>query len=506
MRGRVSAVNAMFIRSSNELGGFESGAVAHLFGPVVSVVSGGVGTLLIVLAWTGLFPTLRRVGRLTETAPELETTPLATPHDPSAPADAARSGSPDRPQDHPPLRRFRLSPNLCTTWRYTSPTMNPNRAYWFALIVCSACGAVLAADRDVPDGVSVRDGFELTVAQGELNSPRFLELGPDDTLYVSLPNAGQIKACRDADGDGYYEQVTTYVNGYRSAHGLFYHDGALWFTQSGAVHRASDRDGDGTADEVVTVLDDLPRGGHWWRSILIHNGRLYTSIGDSGNINDETDTDRQKIWSYDLEGGDKTLFISGIRNTEKLVVRPGTDEIWGMDHGSDWFGRPVGDQRGQQPITDYNPVDEMNHYREGEFYGHPFIVGYRLPRYEYTDRDDIIDLADRTVVPEWGMPAHSACNAMCFYTGEQFPDAYRGDAFVTMHGSWNRERKVGYGLARVLFDDGKPYGMLTYVDFLDGQRVLGRPVDVVVAPDGSLLFSDDRGNRIYRLRYTADQP
>jgi MFS family permease len=93
MRGRVSAVNAMFISSSNELGGFESGAVAHLFGPVVSVVSGGVGTLLIVLAWTGLFPSLRRVGRLTETAPELDTTPLATPHDPSAGADAAGLGA-----------------------------------------------------------------------------------------------------------------------------------------------------------------------------------------------------------------------------------------------------------------------------------------------------------------------------------------------------------------------------------------------------------------------------
>jgi glucose/arabinose dehydrogenase len=366
-----------------------------------------------------------------------------------------------------------------------------------------------AADRDVPEGVTVRKGFVLSVVQADLKNPRFCQLGPDGTLYVSLPRAGQIKACRDNDGDGYYETITTFVDNYPSAHGMDWHDGELWFTQSGAVHRAVDRDNDGAADSVTTVLDDLPRGGHWWRSVLIHDGRLYTSIGDSGNITDETDTDRQKIWSYDLDGTDKTRFISGIRNTEKLVVRPGTDEIWGMDHGSDWFGKPVGDRRGKQPITDFNPPDEMNHYREGEFYGHPFIVGDKLPRYEYIDRDDIIDLADRTVVPEWSMPAHSACNAMCFYDPPNdataaFADDHVGDAFVTMHGSWNRQNKSGYGVARVLFERGKPYGMLTYVSFLGPDRPAGRPVDVIVGPDGCLLISDDRANAIYRLKYVGD--
>ncbi len=366
----------------------------------------------------------------------------------------------------------------------------------------------LAQQNDVPGGVSVRDGFELTLAANVRNA-RFMCIAPDGTLYVSQPGPGTITALRDPDGDGWYDWSETFISDRKSAHGMFWHDGELWFTQSGSVHRARDEDGDGKADRVVTVLDNLPSGGHWWRSILILNNRLYTSIGDSGNISNETNSDRQKIWSYQLDGSDKRLLISGIRNTEKLVVRPGTDEIWGMDHGSDWFGRPVGDRRGKQPITDFNPPDEMNHYREGKFYGHPFIVGDKLPRYEYMERDDIIDLADRTVVPAWSMPAHSACNAMCFYPRNDgdhaFPEDYVGDAFVTMHGSWNRENKSGYGVARVLFDQGQPYGMLTYVSFLEGQRVHGRPVDVVVAPDGSLLISDDHGNRIYRLRYVGDE-
>lgn len=392
------------------------------------------------------------------------------------------------------------------------------RSFSWIVIVALVVVAVFVArtcraqERKVDPRITVRGGFALTIANAELDKPRFLAFGPDGTLYVSLPGAGQIKALRDEDGDGYYEAMSTFVDGHRSAHGMQWHGDELWFTTSGAIHRAADVDGDHKADRVVTVLDGLPSGGHWWRSILIHKGRLYTSIGDSGNTTDETDTDRQKIWSYDLEGGEKKLFIAGIRNTEKLVLRPGTDEIWGMDHGSDWFGRPLGETRQQQPVTDYHPPDEMNHYRAGGFYGHPFIVGAKLPRYEYIERlseKKIVDLADRTVVPEWQMPAHSACNAMCFYAppenaGRAFPDAYNGDAFVTMHGSWNRSSKSGYGLARVLFDDGKPYGMLTYVDFLDGQRQLGRPVDVIVAPDGSLLFSDDGGDRIYRLRYVGD--
>lgn len=383
-----------------------------------------------------------------------------------------------------------------------------NRTGLGTLIVCLAGLAALAAAPQVNPQITVRDGFTLSVAQGDLRRPRFLEFDPAGTLYVSLPDQGKIVACRDTDGDGYFETTADFVTGRRTAHAMQWHDGRLWFTQTDAVLRARDTDGDGKADETETVIPDseLTGGtGHWWRSLLVLDGRIYTSVGDRGNIS-IPEEGRQKIFSFALDGSDRKLFISGIRNTEKLVVRPGTREIWGMDHGSDHFGRVMEekDDADRIPITSLQPPDEMNHYVEGGFYGHPFIVGDNLPRYEYMDRDDIVELAARNVPPAWKTGAHWAPNAMEFYDADQFPAEYRGDAFVAYHGSWNRASRAGYCVTRVLFDAGKPYGELKYVDFLtaDGD-VLGRPVDVALAPDGTLFISDDHRNTIYRLKYAG---
>jgi glucose/arabinose dehydrogenase len=406
----------------------------------------------------------------------------------------------------------------------------------FSIIIVFICPVMAQTTTpNVDPQIEVREGFELTVAQADIRVPRFMEIGPDGTLYVSLPHQGQIKACTDKNEDGYYESVNTFVSNHRTVHGMFFHDGWLWFTETGAIFKARDTNGDGQADEEKTVIEKgkIPTGGgHWWRSILIHKGRIYTSIGDSGNIEDERDTERQKIWSFALDGSDKKLFASGLRNTEKLVVRPGTDEIWGMDHGSDWFGGVIegiidedeeeeeveeedreDDEEEEeeiselvQPITDYNPPCEMNHYVEGGFYGHPFIVGSRVPRYEYMKLPEIVELAAKTIPPVWATGAHWAPNAMEFYTGEQFPEEIKDDAFVAYHGSWNRSRRSGYCLTRVLFDKGSPFGELVYVKFITPEgEVLGRPVDAAVAPDGTLLISDDEGNKIYRLKYIGNK-
>lgn len=391
---------------------------------------------------------------------------------------------------------------------------------FYVLFIVFLQGAFLCNPQDIAaqqvDDFWVRPGYEVTVAVDDLDNARFLEVGDDGTLYVSRPRHADIIALKDTNGDGVYETRSTYVDGYSTVHGLYFKDSWLWFTQTGAVHKSRDTNDDGIADQITENVIPEDRiysegGGHWWRSILVTDDGIYTSIGDPGNITDARETDREKIWKYDLDGDNKTLFSSGLRNTEKLRLRPGTVEIWGADHGSDWYGRELGENSRQQPITNNNPPDEFNHYQEGKFYGHPFIVGNILPRIEYQDRSDIVELAAKTTPPEWEFGAHVATNGFTFVSldNTHFPQDHRGDAFVGQHGSWNSSVKVGYGVVRVLFDPvtGDPYGELKIVSTLaeDGITVLERPVDCVEAPDGSILFSGDYNGRVYRITYTGNE-
>ena len=382
------------------------------------------------------------------------------------------------------------------------------------LIACTSSGALSApAAPPLGPGVppfTVRPGYRVALAADGIDNARFLAMDDKGTLYVSEPNLGIILAFRDKDENGLYQHPTKFVTDKGLCQGMQFRDGWLWFTTSGAIYRARDSRGNGVADEVQTVIPEgqLPSGGgHWFRSILVDEDGFYTSIGDSQNDSDETKTDRQKIWHYSLDGKEKRLFCTGIRNTEKLLYRPGTKEIWGCDHGSDNFGANFGEQEGKlQPITNLNPPDEFNRYVQGAFYGHPFIVGNCVPRQEWIGRKDIVELAAKTTPPEWDFGAHWAPNGWTFLSKDYFPD-HRGDAFIAFHGSWNSTVKVGYCIQRILFDPvtHKPYGSLKIVSTLtpDGRGVLERPCDCVEAPDGSVLFSSDFGNRVYRLTWVG---
>ncbi|MGE0176362.1 MAG: sorbosone dehydrogenase family protein [Phycisphaerales bacterium] len=352
----------------------------------------------------------------------------------------------------------------------------------------------------------VRPGFKITLAADNIRGARFLEFDDAGTLYLSIPTSGTILSLKDANADGVYqpEERQDFVTGYESVHGLCWQDGWLWFAQTGAIHRARDTNADGKADETETIIPQgrLPSGGgHWWRSLLVTDAFIYTSIGDSGNITDERNSERQKIFRFRKDGSAKVEFASGIRNTEKLRLRPGTNEVWGVDHGSDWFGREYGEGRRGQPITDRNPPDEFNLYLEGHFYGHPFITGNRVPRLEFRGKEDLVGLAEQTTPPEWLFGAHWAANGWTFVTTDAVGAS--GDAFVATHGSWNSSVRVGYSVERVLFDPvtGKPFGMQRIVSCLPpgGGRPLARPVDCAEAPDGTVLFSCDSTGRIYRI-------
>lgn len=358
----------------------------------------------------------------------------------------------------------------------------------------------------VPDGFAVRSGLKVTLAAENLAEARFLAADEAGRVYVSQPRQGKIVVLDKADEQGKFANPRVFVEGYPQVHGLQVKGDTLWFTQAGAIHKATIGD-DGKAVDVKAVIPDgqLPKGsGHWWRSILVTDDAIYTSNGDSGNITDERESERQKIWKFDLNGSGKTLFASGIRNTEKLQLRPGTDEIWGCDHGSDWYGKPFGETDGNQPITDLNPPDELNHYVQGGFYGHPFIVGNRQPRIEFMDKVDLVEMAAKTIPPAWQLGPHVASNGFTFLQKDGV-GGNRGDVLVAFHGSWNSSSRVGYCVQRVMFDpeSGLPYGAWPLVRTVKDGKVLARPVDILELGD-DILFSCDQTRRIYRIS-KADQ-
>lgn len=379
------------------------------------------------------------------------------------------------------------------------------------------------AHAQLPDGVKsdlgptvpafrVRPGYRVTraVADKALKNARFLQFSQDGkTLFVSNREDGWIYALRDPDDQGVYQTITTFVKGKRSVQGMDVHgDGWLYFSQAaeGSVSRARDTTGDGVADEVENIIPPktLPTGGgHPFEGLLVTDKEIYITASDPTNMTEALDSPRKTIYVFDADGQNKRVFCTGIRNTEKLRFRPGTTDIYGFDHGSDNFGLSYGEQTlKNQPITDLNPPEEFNKLVQDGFYGHPFIMGNGVPRPEFSKRADIIELANKTIQPEWLVHAHWAVLGFTFIEKDYFGAGHKGDVIFASHGSWDSLKPVGAVVERLMFDPvtGKPCGSQTIVDCQGpGVRRFARPVDCVEAPDGTIIFSSDEPDAVYRI-------
>jgi len=203
------------------------------------------------------------------------------------------------------------------------------------------------------------------------------------------------------------------------------------------------------------------------------------------------ETDRAAVLAFDADGKNKRTFATGLRNCVAMALRPASDDLWCAVNERDMMGDDL-------------PPDYATQVKPGAFYGWPwFYIGANAdPRHDGARAD----LAGKATIPDVLIQAHSAPLGIVFYEGGMFPADYRSDAFVALHGSWNRARRTGYKIVRLRMKDGKPTGV--YEDFVTGfvqseAAVWGRPVSVTVAPDGALLFSDDAGGAIWRVSYVG---
>jgi glucose/arabinose dehydrogenase len=344
--------------------------------------------------------------------------------------------------------------------------------------------SVLQSQLTLPPGYTVSHFAHVAGA-------RFMALGPDGFVYVSRPTAGEVVRLVDADGNGAAESQSVAVSGLNRPHGLAFHGGYLYIANTDGVVRVrlgANGQASGAAERVNTYNGG---GGHWSRSITFGaDSAMYVAIGSTCNMCVEKSLDRAAVMRFDENGANGRVFASGLRNAVGIAMNPATKQIWVTQNERDNI----------KPDHEDLPPEEINILQDGGDYGWPYCYGNRIPSPD-SDFHDPTRCA-RTIPPALEMEAHSAPLGITFLDrATVLPQDWRGDALVAFHGSWNRSTPTGAKVVRVRIRDGRP---VSYEDFISGWqgpngRRWGRPVDVMVYKDGSLLISDDVQGALYRV-------
>jgi glucose/arabinose dehydrogenase len=283
--------------------------------------------------------------------------------------------------------------------------------------------------------------------------------------------------------------VVVVARGLNSPNGVAYHNGSLYVAEISRVLRFDDI-GKRLMDppEPVIVNDTFPKDTHHgWKFIRFGpDGKLYVPVGAPCNICLPNDPRYATIMIMNPDGSNLEIFATGIRNTVGFDWHPQTKELWFTDNGRDWMGSDL-------------PPDELNCApQKGMHFGFPYCHGGNISDPEYGDRRPCKEFT----FPRQNLGPHVAALGMRFYTGPMFPAKYRNKIFIAEHGSWNRLVPIGYKITLVTLEDGKATGYETFAQgWLGGLLAWGRPVDVLVMPDGALLVSDDKADAVYRISY-----
>ena len=351
-----------------------------------------------------------------------------------------------------------------------------------------------------PEGAKLNlpPGFEIsTFAEGGFTRPRWLALAPNGDVFLADSSAtGKIIILRDTNHDGVADERYTFAENLLQPFGVAFWKDYLYVGNTNAVVRFRYKAWQTKADGPPEKIADLPGKGyreHWTRNILFSSDgkKMYVTVGSESNVSVEAEPMRAAIIEFNPDGTDKRIFASGTRNPIGLAWLPGTNKLWAAVQERDRMGDDL-------------PPDYVTEIKDAGFYGWPYA--YNGPNEDPRRKGERPDLVGKTIVGDVLIQAHSAILGLLFYEGKMFPKDYRGDAFVALHGSWNRSKRTGYKIIRIHFRGGKPVG--GYDDFLTGwmldensRDVWGRPVGLLVLPDGSMLITDDGANKIWRVTY-----
>lgn len=338
---------------------------------------------------------------------------------------------------------------------------------------------------------TVPQGFRINVFASDFKRPRWLTVAPNGDIFLAETGANQIVVLRDPQHTGEAKEREVFATGTTRVFGIAFKGNYVYVGNMNELVRFRyDPKTSKRLGEAVRLMK-LPGGGHDTRSVAFSADKkhIYVSVGSASNIGTGEDPIRAAITICDPDGKNARLFATGLRNPVGLAIEPVTGAVWTSVNERDELG-------------DNLPPDYFTSVKDGGFYGWPYS-------YIGSNVDDRVkpqkpELVAKAIIPDVLLGAHVAPLQFAFYTGKQFPKSYWGGAFIAEHGSWNRATRAGYQIAFVAFKHGEPSAdpvpfMTGLVPDPNAPDVLGRPVGVAVAPDGSLLVSDDGAAKIYRI-------
>ncbi|MEM9950110.1 MAG: PQQ-dependent sugar dehydrogenase [Chloroflexota bacterium] len=351
---------------------------------------------------------------------------------------------------------------------------------------------VVAQDSGTIDQVEMPDGFEISIFADNVEGARTLRLGDNGTLFVSSRGAGNIYAIPNATSSETAEDIIIVDSDLNSPNGIDLVDGDLYVAEIGQITRYDDIEDNLTSAESTLITDALPEvGHHGWRYMgYAPDGMLYVAIGAPCNVC-ELEEMFGTIHRLNLDGTNLEEYVTGVRNSVGFDWHPETGELWFTNNGRDLMGDDI-------------PPDTLHYAPEqGLHMGFPYCHAGTIADPAFGDERS----CDEFTPPAQSLTPHGAALGMRFYTGDSFPESYQNQIFIAEHGSWNRSVPIGYRVMLATVNDNNE--VISYEPFAEGWLneetgiAWGRPVDVLVMPDGSLLVSDDAGDKIYRITYTG---
>ncbi len=350
----------------------------------------------------------------------------------------------------------------------------------------------MPVDGDSLSRINLPEGFEISVFASGIKNARSLAISPSGTVYVSNRSEDKVYALQDTDNDGKVDKTIIVASGLKSPNGVAFKDGDLYVAQVSRLLKFPNIEANlESIAEPVVVYDDYPTDEHHgWKYIAFGpDGKLYVPVGAPCNICESENEIYATITRMNPDGTGREIFARGVRNTVGMT--------WDAD-GNMWFT-----DNGRDMLGDDMPDCELNKATEaGMHFGYPYCHAGDIADPEFGSKFPCSDF----VAPAQKLGAHVAPLGLKFYDGDMFPAEYKGSIFIAQHGSWNRTKKSGYRIGLVKVENGKA---VDYSIFADGwldeaeQEAWGRPVDVLVMPDGSLLISDDKAGVLYRITYKA---